>query len=96
MIGISASASCLLMYRLPKRTALTAAKSSFAASRLTTYPRAPVSKASRAISESSFAVRNRILESGETERIRRAASIPFSFGRPMSSTTKSGFSSCAF
>jgi hypothetical protein len=41
-------------------------------------------------------VKNINLESGETKRICRAASIPFSFGRAMSSTTKSGLSSSAF
>jgi hypothetical protein len=41
-------------------------------------------------------LRNSILHSGRSFRICRAALIPFSVGRPMSSTTRSGRSSSTF
>jgi len=71
-----------LTNRFPLRTASTAGNSSPAASDLTTWPPAPVRKASSAMSQERFSLKKRILDLGESSSIRRAASIPFSEGKP--------------
>src|SRR5580700_430655 len=85
-----------LTNRLPWQTDSTAASSSLPAWALTTYPIAPRSRASCTTSADDSWLRKSILELGASLRICRAAWIPFSFGRPMSSKIKSGFSSSAF
>lgn len=85
----------LLTNSLPPRTAATAGKSSVTASDLRTHP-CPMHNAAFTTSSSFIAVKKSIVVLGTTWRIRFAASIPCGFGRPMSSTTRSGFNVWAF
>jgi hypothetical protein len=78
------------------KTVLMAGKSSREAFNFTTRPSAPTLIASCKISGPWYEVKNRILETGATLRICRAASTPLSFGSPMSSKTRSGCNSSLF
>jgi hypothetical protein len=78
------------------KTVLMAGKSSREAFNFPTRPSAPTLIASRKISGPWCEVKNRILETGATLRICRAASTPLRFGSPMSSKTRSGCNSSLF
>src|ERR1700751_1002665 len=80
----------------PRRTAFTPSSSSLLASLLTIYPWAPVPRAPCTTSAEDSWLTKSILDLGESLRICRATSIPFSDGSPMSSRIKSGCSSSAF
>ena len=73
-----------------------AGKSSREAFNFITRPIAPTFVASCKISGRWCEVTNRILETGATLRICRAASTPLRLGSPMSSKTKSGCNSSLF
>ena len=79
-----------------RKTALIAGKSSRDAFNFTTRPNAPTLIVSCKISGPWYEVKNRILETGATFRICRAASTPLRFGSPMSSKTRSGCNSSLF
>src|SRR5215472_941300 len=80
----------------PRKTAAKPSNSSTLIADLRTYPQAPFLRADCTTSGSSLADTKTTFDLEAATDIRRAASMPFSFGKPISSRIKSGWQRRAF